>query len=121
MEEIAERIESNFINIYNKFDILDKKINNYHTKFHKINEMIDLIISDEYTKIYKAYHPIKNFDLSQDRFFIYSEVIDIPLKANNYIMFECIFKAEYIDIPLIVNLKINDVLEKDFNINLKKT
>ena len=36
MEEIAERIESNFINIYNKFDILDKKINNYHTKFHKI-------------------------------------------------------------------------------------
>ena len=82
--------------------------------------MIDLIISDEYTKIYKTHHPIKNFDLSQDRFFIYSEVIDIPLKANTYIIFECIFKAEYIDIPLIVNLKIKYVLEKDFNINLKK-
>ena len=26
MEEITERIENNFINIYNKFDILDKKI-----------------------------------------------------------------------------------------------
>ena len=36
MEEITERIENNFINIYNKFDILDKKFNNYHTKFHKI-------------------------------------------------------------------------------------
>ena len=52
MDELAERIENNFINIYNKFDILDKKINNYHMKFHKINEMIDLIISNEYTKIY---------------------------------------------------------------------
>ena len=29
-------------------------------KFHKINEMIDIIISDEYTKIYKTYHPVKN-------------------------------------------------------------
>ena len=27
MEEITERIENNFINIYNKFDILDKKLN----------------------------------------------------------------------------------------------
>ena len=26
MKEIAERIENNFINIHNKFDILDKKI-----------------------------------------------------------------------------------------------
>ena len=25
MDELAERIENNFINIYNKFDILDKK------------------------------------------------------------------------------------------------
>ena len=120
MEEIAERIENNFINIYNKFDILDKKLNNYHTKFHKLNKMIDIIISDEYTKIYKTYHPIKNFDLLQDRFFIYSEIIDIPLKANTYIIFEYSFEAEYIDIPLIVNSKINDVLEKDFNINLKR-
>ena len=42
---------------------------------------------------------MKNYDLAQDRFFIYSE---------------------YIDIPLIVNLKIDDILEKDFNINLKE-
>ena len=118
MEEITQRIENNFINIYNKFDILDKKLNNHHTKFH--NEMIDLIISDEYTKIYKTYYPIKNYDLVQDRFFIYSEIIDIPLKKNTYITFEYVFEAEYIDIPLIVNLKIDNVIEKDFDINLKR-
>ena len=112
MNKLAERIDNNFINIYNKFDILDKKLNNYHTKFHKINEMIDIIISDEYTKIYKTYYPMKNYDLSQDRFFIYSEIIDMPLKANTYIIFEYSFGAEYIDIPLIVNLKIDNVLEK---------
>ena len=89
-------------------------------KFHKINEMIDIIISDEYSKIYKNYYPMKNYDLMQDRFFIYNEVINILLKANTYIIFEYIFEAEYIDIPLIINLKINDVLEKDFNIHLKK-
>ena len=42
MNEIVERIEHNFINIYNKFDILDKKLNDYHTKFDKINEIIDI-------------------------------------------------------------------------------
>ena len=120
MEEIAKRIENNFINIYNKFDILDKKVNNYHTKFHKINEMIDIIISDGYTKIYKTYYSMKNYDLVQDRFFIYNAVIDTPLKKNSYIIFEYSFNSEYIDIPLIVNLKIDNVLEKDFNINLKE-
>ena len=120
MEEITERIENNFINIYSKFDILDEKLDNYHMKFDKINEIIDLIISDEYNKIYKTYYPMKNYDLSQDRFFIYSEIIDIPLKANTYIIFEYIFNSEYIDIPLIVNLKIDDILEKDFDINLKE-
>ena len=120
MDELAERIENNFINIDNKFDILDKKINNYHMKFHKINEMIDIIISDEYTKIYKNYYPIKNYDLMQDRFFIYNEVIDIPLKANTYIIFEYIFESEHINIPLVINLKIDAVLEKDFNIHLKE-
>ena len=70
MDELAERIENNFINIYYKFDILDKKIYNHHIKFHKINEMIDIIISDEYNKIYKTYHPMKNYDLLQDKFFI---------------------------------------------------
>ena len=98
MDEIAKRIENNFINIYDKVDILDKKINNYHTKFHKINEMIDLIISDKHAKVYKTHYPIKNYDLTQDRLFIYNAVIDIPLKKNSYIIFEYIFEAEYIDI-----------------------
>ena len=120
MDEVVERVENNFINIYNKFDILDKKLNDYHMKFDKINEMIDIIISDEYTNIYKTYYPMKNYDLAQDRFFIYNEVIDIPLKKNTYIIFEYIFESEYIDIPLVINLKIDDVLEKDFNIHLKK-
>ena len=120
MDEIVERVENNFINIYKKFDILDKKLNDYHMKFDKINEMIDLIISDEYTKFYKTYYPMKNYDLMQDRFFIYNAVIDIPLKKNSYIIFEYIFESEYIDIPLVLNLKIDDVLEKDFHINLKK-
>ena len=119
-EIVVERVENNFINIYNKFDILDKKLNDYHMKFDKINEMIDLIISDEYTKIYKTYYPMKNYDLVQDRFFIYNEVIDIPLRANTYIIFEYLFESEYIDIPLVINLKIDGVLEKDFNIRLKK-
>ena len=70
MDKIIERVENNFINIYNKFDILDKKIYNYHMKFHKINETIDIIISeDEYIKIYKTYYPMKNYDLFQDKFF----------------------------------------------------
>ena len=120
MEEITKRIENNFINIYKKFDILDKKLNNYHMKFYEINDMIDLIISNEYNKIYITYYPIKNYDLSKDRFFIYSENIDTPLKANTYIIFEYIFNSEYINISLIVNLKIDNVLEKDFNINLKE-
>ena len=120
MDEIVERVENNFINIYNKFDILDKKLNDYHMKFYKINEMIVIIISDEYTKIHKTYFPMKNYDLAQDRFFIYNEVIDIPLKKNGYIIFEYIFESEYIDIPLVINLKIDDVLEKNFNIHLKK-
>ena len=63
MEEITERIENNFINISNKFDILDKKLNNYHVKIDEINDMIDLIISNEYNKIYKTYYPMKNYDL----------------------------------------------------------
>ena len=68
MEEIKERIENNFINIYNKFNILDEKLNNHHKKFDKINEIIDLIVSDEYNKIDKTYYPMKNYDLSLDRF-----------------------------------------------------
>ena len=118
MDELAERIENNFINIDNKFNILDKK-NNYHMKFHKMNEMIDIIISDEY-KVHKTYFPMKNYDLMQDRFFIYNAVIDIPLKKDSYIIFDYIFEAEYNDIPLVINLKIDDILEKDFDIHLKK-
>ena len=118
MNEIVERVENNFIDIYNKFDILDKKINNYHMKFHRINEIIDIIISeDEYIKIYKTYFPIKNYDLIQDRFFIYNAVIDIPLKVNTFIIFDYTFNSEYINIPLVINLKIDNVLEKNFNIH----
>ena len=120
MNEIVEKVENNFINTYNKFDILDKKLNDYHIKIDKINEIIDLIISDEYTKIYKTYYPMKNYGLIQDRFFIYNAVIDIPLKTNTFIICEYIFKAEYINIPLIINSKIDDVLEKDFNIQSKE-
>ena len=120
MNEIVERVENNFINIYKKFDIIDGKLNNYHMKFDEINDMIDLIISNEYNKIYKTYYPVKNYDLSQDKFFIYSENIDIPLKKNSYIIFEYNFNSEYINIPLIINLKIDNVLDKDFNINLKE-
>ena len=93
MDELTERIENNFINIYNKFNILDKKLNDYHIKIDKINEIIDLIISDEYTKIYKAYYPMKNYDLVQDRFFIYNAVINITLNKNSYIIFEYIFNS----------------------------
>ena len=82
--------------------------------------MIDIIISDEYNKIYKNYYPMKNYDLMQDRFFIYNAVINIPLKANTFIIFDYIFNSEYINIPLVINLKIDNVLEKDFNIHLKK-
>ena len=96
------------------------KFNNYHTKFDKINEIIDLIISDEYIKIYKTFYSMKNYDLSQDKFFIYGENIDTPLKKNSYIIFEYISNSEKIDIPLIINLKIDGILEKDFNINLKE-
>ena len=120
MDEIVERVENNFINIYKKFDILDKKLNDYHIKFDEINEMIDIIISDEYTKIYKTYYPMKNYYLMQDRFFIYNEVINIPLKTNTFIIFEYVFNSEYINIPLVINLKIDDVLEKNFNIHLKE-
>ena len=120
MNELAERIENNFINIYNRFDILDIKLIDNHIRIDKINEIIDLIISDEYTEIYKTYHSMKNYDLIQDRFFIYNAVINIALKKNTYIIFEYIFNSEYINIPLVINLKIDDVLEKDFNIHLKE-
>ena len=82
--------------------------------------MIDIIISDEYTKIYKIYYPMKNFDLVQDRIFTYNAVIYIPLKKNSHIIFEYIFNSEYINIPLVINLKIDDVLQKDFDINQKE-
>ena len=52
---MVERVENNFIyNIYNKLDILDEKLNNYHIKIDEINDMIDFIISDEYTKIHET-------------------------------------------------------------------
>ena len=62
---------------------------------------------------------MKNYDLMQDRFFIYNAVINIPLKANTFIIFDYIFNSDYINIPLVINLKIDDILEKNFNIHLK--
>ena len=118
MDKVIERVENNFINIYKKFDIINENLNNCHIKVDKINKLIDIIISNEYAKIYKTYYPMKN--LSQDQFFIYNALIDIPLKKNTFIIFEYIFQAEYIDIPLVINLKIDNVLEKDFYINSKK-
>ena len=56
---------------------------------------------------------MKNYDLVQDRFFIYNAVINIPWKKNSYIIFEYISNSEYINIPLVINLKIDDVLEKN--------
>ena len=87
------------------------KINTLNTKFDKISELIDLIISDEYIKIYETFFPI---DLS------HSEIINTPLKKNSYIIFEYVFNSEFLDIPLVINLKIDGVLEKNFNIILKK-
>ena len=63
---------------------------------------------------------MKNYDLVQDQFFVNNSVINMPLKKDSYIIFEYIFEAEYINIPLAINLKIDNVLEKDFNIHLKK-
>ena len=110
----------NFTSTYKKFDIINEKLNNYNIKFDKINKMLDIIISNEYTKIYKPYYPMKNYNLSQDQFFIYNALIDIPLKKNSYVIFDYSFNSEYIDIPLVIDLKIDNVLEKDFHINLKK-
>ena len=92
MDKLIERAENNFIKIYKKFDIINEKLSNYHIKFDKINKMLDIIISNECKKIYKTYHPMKNYDLSQDQFFVYNALIDIPLKKNTFINFEYIFK-----------------------------
>ena len=62
-------------------------------------------------KFIRHFFPIEN---------IHSEIIDIPLKKNSYIIFEYAFNSEVIDIPLIVKLKIDGVLEKYFNIVLKE-
>ena len=41
-------------------------------------------------------------------------------KKDTYIIFEYLFESEDINIPLAINLKIDNVLEKDFNIHLKR-
>ena len=115
-ETIINYLEDTIINNQDHIKKLLNKTNKFNntnnTKFDKINEIIDIIISDEYNKIYKTFYPMKNF--------IYSEIIDIPLKKNSYIIFEYAFYSEIIDIPLVINLKIDGILEKNFNINLKK-
>ena len=113
-ETIINYLEDTIINNQDHIKkLLNKtnKLNTYNTKFDKIHELIDIIISDEYDKIYKTIFPIEN---------IHSEIIDIPLKKDSYIIFEYAFNSEKIDIPLIIKLKIDGVLEKNFNIVLKE-
>ena len=121
MDDIIEKIENNFLDIYKKFDILGERLNNVYSKVDKINEIIDIINSDQYTKIYRKYFPIKNYDLIQNEFFIYSNTINVSLKKDSLIFFEYSFNIEeYIGIPLIIRLKMDDVIEKDFEIKLEK-
>ena len=116
MDDVIEKIENNFLNIYTKFDILGERLNNIYLKVDKINEIIDIINSDQYTKIYRKYFPIRNYDLIQNKFFIYGNTINVPLKKDSLIFFEYSFNIEeYIDIPLIIRLKIGD-----FEINLNE-
>ena len=107
-ETLINNIEDTILNNQNH---INKSTNTLNSKFDKIYELIDIIISDEYNKIYKTIFPIEN---------IHSEVIDIPLKKDSYIIFEYAFNSEVIDIPLIVKLKIDGVLEKNFNLVLKE-
>ena len=68
MDDIIEKIENNCLNIYTKFDILGERLNNIYLKVDKINEIIDLVNSDQYTKIYRKYFPVRNYDLIQNSF-----------------------------------------------------
>ena len=110
-ETLINNIEDTILNNQDHIKKLLNKSNTNNKNFDKISELIDIIISDEYDKIYKTFFPIKN---------IHSEIINIPLKKNSYIIFEYAFNSEKIDIPLIVKLKIDGVLEKNFNIVLKE-
>ena len=110
-ETLINHIEDAILNNQDHIKKLLNKTNTNNTKFDKINELIDIIISDEYNNIYKTFFPIEN---------LHSEILDIPLKKNSYIIFEYTFNSEIIDIPLIVKLKIDGVLEKNFNIVLKE-
>ena len=110
-ETLINHIEDTILNNQNHIKELLNKSNTNNTNFDKINELIDIIISDEYNNIYKTFFPIEN---------LHNEIINIPLKKNSYIIFEYTFNSEIIDIPLIVKLKIDGVLEKNFNIVLKE-
>ena len=78
MDDIIEKIENNFFNIYTKFDILGERSNNIYLKVDKINEIIDIINSDQYTSIYRKYFPVRNYDLIQNRF-LYTVILLIFL------------------------------------------
>ena len=78
-ETLINHIEDTILNNQNHIKKLLNKSNTNNTKFDKISELIDIIISDEYNNIYKTFFPIKN---------IHSEIINIPLKKNSYIIFE---------------------------------
>ena len=80
-ETLINHIEDAILNNQNHIKkLLNKsnKINTLNTKFDKISELVDLIISDEYIKIYKTFLPIEN---------IHSEIIDIPLKKRIVTLF----------------------------------
>ena len=58
--------------------------------------------------------------MSKCIFFIYTGNINISLKKNSYIIFENSFNFEYIDIQLVIKVKVDNDLRKNFNINLRK-
>ena len=70
MGDVIEKIKNIFISFYKNFDISDERLNRIYLKVDKTNEMIDVINSDQYTKIYRKYLPMKNYDLIQNKCFI---------------------------------------------------
>ena len=78
MDDIIEKIENNFLHIYTKFGILGYRLNNIYFKVDKINEIIDIINSDQYAKIYRKYFPIRNYDLIQNNF-LYTVILSMFL------------------------------------------
>ena len=119
MDLILENIDKKFINNDKKFNKLYNDFNDIHLKIDKINEMIDIINSDDYKRIYKKFLIEKNYDLRSNKFFIHKDYISINLRRDSFIIFEYTFNCnQYIEIPIVIRLIIDNVLPKDFQINL---